>query len=362
MTAGEATARLRRFGRRVGWPLRIGLVVGLVALVVTKIDIAALRAAMHPSSWGFVLAAVVANTFSVVCKGYAWKGVVDGLPSMRNRTRIRDLLSPLFVGFLFNTVLAARVGEFVKVILARRRLAARGESVRTTTLLGSVVVENLMSTIALVLVVIGVGLFLPLSRGIWITSAVLGIACLTIILVALLRRPGRRPHWMQTERLWARASRAIHHFWSAVRESHMGLRDPWQLTQVIVPSIASWLAQMAGIYFTLRAFGLEDVGWSGAGLLLVSVTVAQIFPVLPGNVGVFQAAVVVPLTHTFPVSSANALAFALGLQATEVVVGVALGFVFLMVEGTSFRELRAEAETESKDASPPSMADSLAGP
>ncbi len=183
MTASEATARLKRFGKRIGWPLRIALLAALAALVVTKIDLGALRAAMHPSSWGFVLAAVGANAMSVVFKGFAWKGVVDGLPSVRSRTRIRDLVSPLFVGFLFNTVLAARVGEFVKVILARRRLAARGEGVRTTTLLGSVVVENLMSTIALVLVVIGVGLFLPLSRGIWITSAVLGIACLTIILV-----------------------------------------------------------------------------------------------------------------------------------------------------------------------------------
>jgi uncharacterized membrane protein YbhN (UPF0104 family) len=119
---------------------------------------------------------------------------------------------------------------------------------------------------------------------------------------------------------------------------------------------------MAGIFFALRAFGLDNVGWAGAGLLLVSVTVAQIFPLLPGNLGVFQAAVVVPLTHTFAVSSAGALAFSVGLQATEVAVGVALGFVFLMVEGTTFRELRAVAEEEDGDPYTENFADPLGGP
>ena len=46
------------------------------------------------------------------------------------RTRYRDLLPPLFVGFLFNTVLAARVGEIVKVLLLRRRMERRAASGR----------------------------------------------------------------------------------------------------------------------------------------------------------------------------------------------------------------------------------------
>ena len=354
-------ATVRRIIRRISWPLRILVLGGAAALVVWKVDMGALRAALHPQSWAFILAAIGANTASVVFKGLAWKGVVDGLPAIRARTRLRDLVSPLFVGFLFNTVLAARLGEFVKVLLARRRLTARGENVGSTMLLGSVVVENLVSTIAWVGVVITVGLFLPLSRSVWVTTLIVGFVCLAIVLVALFRSPGRHmPPWMSTGPLWVRATRAFARLWGAVRESHLGLRDPRQFAAVVLPSIASWGAQLVGIYCALRGFGLDVAGWSGAGLLLVTVTVAQIFPVLPGNVGVFQAAVVVPLTHTFPLSSATTLAFAVGLQATEVVVGVAIGFVFLMIEGVSFRQLRAEAEAESGSTSYP--ADALAGP
>lgn len=343
------TATLKRIVRRLGWPIRIALLVGAAALVVWKVDIHALRAALHPHSWGFIFAAVGANTLSVVFKGLAWKGVVDGLPAISRRTRLRDLVSPLFVGFLFNTVLAARLGEIVKVLLARRRLAARGETVGNTILLGSVVVENLVSTIAWVAVVIGVGLFMPLSRTVWITTLVIGCVCLALILVALLRSPGKHtPPWLSTGSLWNRASRAFARLWGAVRESHVGLRAPRQFAAVMGPSLASWAAQLVGIYCALRAFDLEVVGWRGAALLLVTVTVAQLFPVLPGNIGVFQAAVVVPITNAFPVSSANALAFAVGLQATEVLVGVAIGFFFLMVEGVTFGQLRDEAEAEAR--------------
>lgn len=345
------TTRLRTLVHKIGWPLRIGMLVAAAALVIWKVDLGALRSALHPSSWGFVLAAIAANALSVVFKGLAWKGVVDGLPGMTARSRLRDLVSPLFVGFLFNTVLAARLGEIVKVLLARRRLGAHGQKISNTMLLGSVVVENLVSTIAWVAVVVTVGLFRPLSRSVWITTLVVGFVCLAVILVAVLRKPGAHgPPWMSTGSLWMRASRAFARIWGAVRESHVGLRNPRQFAAVVVPSLASWGAQLVGIYCALRAFGLDVAGWDGAGLLLVTVTVAQIFPVLPGNVGVFQAAVVVPLTHTFPISSAGALAFAVGLQATEVVVGVAIGFVFLMVEGVSFRQLRAEAEAETQPA------------
>ncbi len=343
----STTLRLRRLARRYAWPLRIAVLLGAAALVAVKIDVEAFRTALHPASWLMVIGAITANGASVVFKGLAWKAVVDKLPGMTRRSRMRDLISPLFVGFLFNTVLAARLGEIVKVMLARRRLAARGERVRNTMLLGSVVAENIMSTVALVVIVIACGIFMPLSRTIWIITAVLGAVSISILLVAILREPRRHmPPWLSTGTLWARATRAIQRFFSAVHESHASLRHPGRLTLVAVPSLLSWVAQLAGVYLALRAFGIDQVGWGGAGLILVSVTIAQIFPLLPGNVGVFQAAVVVPLTHSYDVSSANALAFALGLQATEVFVGVVIGFLFLLSEGIGFSELRDEAERE----------------
>ena len=118
------------------------------------------------------------------------------------------------------------------------------------------------------------------------------------------------------------------------------------MSRVAIPSLGTWIAQWAGIYATLGAFGLGYVGWGGAGLLLVTITLAQSFPILPGNLVVFQAAAVVPLTASYGVSAADALAFSIVLQATEMAVGVAVGFIFLLFEGVSFKQLRREAEQE----------------
>jgi len=349
--------------RRVIWPAaRIAVLVLVAALVAWRVDWGSVREAFRLERWGFVLLAVGANFASVVFKGVAWKGVLDGLPALHRRVRVRDLLSPLLVGFLFNTVLAARVGEIVKVLLARRRLTRRGESVRSTVLLGTVVAENLVSTIAWVAFVFAIGIFLPLPSYAWISATVLGAGALVVVVVALLRSPGRQlPPWLDTGPLWARATRAVARLWGAVRESHLGLRDPRQMGVVAIPSLLTWLAQWAGIYCTLLAFGLGEVGWGGAGLLLVTVTLAQIFPVLPGNLVVFQAAAVVPLTASYGVGAADALAFSIVLQGTEVVVGVAIGFLFLLVEGISFRDLRREAEAEAQ-IEPDAPVDTLAGP
>ena len=362
----EAAGPRRTLGRRLVLPVaRVLIIAAVGAVAVWKLDLGEVRDAFHISSWGFLVVAVLANFASVGFKGLAWKGVVDALPSLHARTRYRDLLGPLFIGFLFNTVLAARVGEIVKVLLLRRRLIRRGERPPTTTLLGTVVAENLISTVTWVLVVVSIGLFLPLPSYAWFASIGLGAACLAVMVVALLSSPGRQlPPWLRTGPLWARATRALSRLWGAVRESHLGLRDPRQMSVVVAASLATWLAQWAGIYFTLYAFGLERVGWGGAGLLLVTVTLAQAFPVLPGNLLVFQAAAVVPLTASYGVGAAEAIAFSVVLQATEAIVGVAVGFLFLVAEGVGFGQLRQQAEEEERrvDRSGPDAVDTLAGP
>jgi Lysylphosphatidylglycerol synthase TM region len=324
------------------------VIAAVGALVAWKLDWATLDRVVHPASWAFLFVAVGANFISVAMKGFAWKGIVDGLPGLERRSRFRDLISPLFVGFLFNTVLAARLGEVVKVLLVRRRLKSDGHDIRATTLLGTVLAENLVATIAWVALVVSIGIFLPLPTYAWLASIGLGVVCLGIIVAALSRRAsgGSLPSWVTRSRLGARIGRAIARLWEAVRESHQALRNPRQMAIVGSACIATWLAQWAGIYATLNAFGLERVGWGGAGLLLVTVTLAQAFPVLPGNLVVFQAAAVLPLTQSYGVGAGQALGFSVVLQFTEAIVGVAIGFLFLMSEGMSFGQLRREAEAE----------------
>jgi hypothetical protein len=73
--------------------------------------------------------------------------------------------------------------------------------------------------------------------------------------------------------------------------------------------------------------------------------VAGIFPLWPGNVGLVQAAVALPLV-SYGISYAHGFAFGIGLQAIEASVGVGLGLLFLAREGLSFAMLKRMPEEE----------------
>jgi hypothetical protein len=67
--------------------------------------------------------------------------------------------------------------------------------------------------------------------------------------------------------------------------------------------------------------------------------VATVFPLWPGNIGLLQAAVALPLVQ-YGVAYSTGFAYGLVLQVLEMSVGVGIGLVFLAREGLSFAVLR----------------------
>ena len=87
--------------------------------------------------------------------------------------------------------------------------------------------------------------------------------------------------------------------------------------------------------------------------------VATIFPLWPGNIGLLQAAVALPLVQ-YGVPYSVGFAYALVLQVIEMSVGVGVGLIFLAREGLSFASLRdmpeeseAPAADEDEETHPP---------
>ena len=104
-------------------------------------------------------------------------------------------------------------------------------------------------------------------------------------------------------------------------------------------ALVSWLTQIAGIYWTLDAFGIRK-GVSAAALVFLVSTLVQLFPIIPGNIGSFQLAVAYPLAQTYNIDTGRAIAFSIGLQVIEAALATGLGFIFLSREGLSLAEAR----------------------
>src|SRR5262249_1758088 len=100
-----------------------------------------------------------------------------------------------------------------------------------------------------------------------------------------------------------------------------------------------WLCQLFAVWTTMKAFHI-DLDLPAAGLVLVLMNVATIIPLWPGNIGLLQAAIALPLWDEYGVPYAKGFAFGLGLQAIEASVGIGFGMLFLGREGLSFAALR----------------------
>ena len=99
-----------------------------------------------------------------------------------------------------------------------------------------------------------------------------------------------------------------------------------------------WLCQLFAVATAMRAFHIHQP-LAVAALVLVLMNVATILPLWPGNVGLLQAAIALPLV-AYGVAYGRGFAFGLGLQAIEASVGIGVGLLFLAREGLSVGMVR----------------------
>ena len=107
---------------------------------------------------------------------------------------------------------------------------------------------------------------------------------------------------------------------------------------------AGWICQLLAVWSTMFAFDIH-VPIAAAGLVLVLINVATIFPLWPGNFGLVQIAIALPLVK-YGVPYARGVAFGVGLQAIEASVGVGVGLIFLTREGLSYATLKEFEQVE----------------
>ena len=104
------------------------------------------------------------------------------------------------------------------------------------------------------------------------------------------------------------------------------------------------MLQCTSCYVLLIALGLDHrAGFAAAAGVLFAVNVTAVLPAAPSNIGVFQAACVAVLHGAFHVSTADAIAYGIVLQAVEVTTAVAMGIPALLREGISWRDVKLRA-------------------
>ena len=303
-----------------------------------------------------------------ICRSLRWNNL---LAPLGVKVPAGPLLAISSVGFMAILALPARLGEFVRPGLLRRR------GVSASAALGTVAVERIVDGLMISLFVFGAfyAINSPSAPRWMMPTAYLALgvfaAALVFLVFAMWRPDGTVRFCLQLTLLPRLAPRVAAVIEAKLLEMIRGfavLRDRRNLAAFSAWSLVYWIANGLGVWALARGFGLELSAMGGLATMgLVAVGIS--LPNSPGLVGQFQWFTLLGLSlylgptvmceagATCAPLHAQALAFAIANHLLQVAWYVAMGALGLASPWVSFADLRL---ARSSGGAPPAGGEKLA--
>ena len=317
-----------------------GTVLAAAALLAVGAD-RVLAAALDAAPIG-ILVALVPMALSLLVRAEAWNTILRAAAPPGACVRRAETARATMIGVLMSATLPARLGELSRCLVMARHLGRVREQLPLVA--GTVASQALLNLLALALlgglVLATVGIFQGGAGALVLATLAPAAALLALVGVpTLVRGPGTGTDAGLLRRTAASAARALERArvgFAVFRRRRLGA---W----ATLAQLTAWLLQLLACYVLLVALGLDDrAGVGAAAAVLFAVNAAGALPVLPANLGVFQAACVAVLA-AYGVGPAEALAYGVILQGLELAVAAGLGAPALVGEGVSWRQMRVRA-------------------
>jgi glycosyltransferase 2 family protein len=278
--------------------------------------------------WRWVIAAIGLNLVSVLARSLAWETVIrQAIPPPRPRFPL--VFSAFSVGLFANALLPGRIGELARVAVLNRRLPPKRGA--WATLVGTVFAHRVFDVIPVILLIVYVVLTARIPA--WAITSLEVFVGIGVALFAFAMATARLRHRPTLDELGV-----VRRLLAMGREGLAVMRAPLATVVAILFQTSGWICQLLAVWASMRAFHI-NLALPAAGLVLLLMNVATVFPLWPGNVGLLQFAIALPLTR-YGIAYAHGVAFGFGLQAIEASVGVGIGLVFLAREGLSLGMVR----------------------
>jgi uncharacterized protein (TIRG00374 family) len=336
----------------------ISLLISAISLfaVLHKIDWAKLEVAIANLDIRYLAAAIAVFLTTFFVRTMRWKVLLD--PS--KVIAFRRLFSVIFIGYMANNVLPARLGEFVRAYVLGRK-----EGVRKSTTLATIFIERIFDGLSLLFIL---GSILVAHTMGWISmahdfpssvkwaSVFAGLAFVGAFgfVLALEFWPGLTQLLTGMIRKFAPESVAhkLESILLAFAEGVSCLRSFKTLVFVFGASLLVWAIEGSTYALMGQAFHLT-IPLRAYFIAMVIVNLGTIIPSAPGFVGVFQFFCMISLAM-FGVPKEVAVGYGLVLNVAEYLPVTLLGIMFLAAEGLRFNSvMNREGEGDTEPASPP---------
>ena len=311
---------------------------GLALLALAHIGLDRVAASLLASKPGLVAAGLGLMCASMFARAIAWHAILVAAPTWR-RAKKRDAMQGTFIGVLMSSTLPARLGEPSRALIVARRLGRARETL--PVVLGTMVSQTLLNLLALG--ILGIAMFSSVNpldgrHGALIAAAVAPLAALAVVLIAPALVPSTSVS--RSARMDALMA-GVRHGLARLRDGLRVFSHPRQAAAATAIQLAAWALQWMSCWLLLMALGMDArVGVMGAAAVLFAVNATAVLPATPANIGVFQAACVAVLVGAYHVSTPEALAYGIVLQAVEIATAAIMGLPALVNEGLSWRDVR----------------------
>jgi phosphatidylinositol alpha-mannosyltransferase len=331
-------ARRTRTLRRVGLAATSLAGAGLAAIALQRVGVTRVAASLLASKPGLIAACLALMCAAMFVRAISWHAILSAAPTWR-RAKRRDAMQGTFIGVLMSSTLPARLGEPSRALIVARRLGRARDTL--PVVLGTMVSQTLLNLLALSILggvtLSSVSVLDGHDRPL-LLIALAPLAVLSIVLLApVLVPPAAVSRSRRLQALLAGLRRSL----LRVREGLRVFRQPRQAALATGTQLGAWALQWLSCWLLLTALGLNvpDPLAAAAGVLF-AVNVTAVMPATPANVGVFQAACVAVLSGAYHVSTPDAIAYGIVLQAIEVATALIMGMPALLNEGLSWRDVR----------------------
>jgi glycosyltransferase 2 family protein len=336
----EVGAASLSLGRRLRDPRTIGsivipiVIIALLALTLRgRNGLDQLPGYIASANPLLLLVALGVYYLSFPLRGYRWSILLRG---SGEHVTVRDATEILYVSWLVNCVVPAKLGDIYRAYLLRmNQLVSLGRT------LGTVFIERIFDLFAIAI--------LGLAAGFWsfrtgfdpYVQFVLGIGVVVVIALAvgmvLMRSFGRRvigrlPVPQRIVELYERFEEGV--FALPAR----------QLPRLGFITGAVWACESFRLFFVVQSLGFGDIHLGISGVVFVALAAALLtaVPLTPGGLGVVQAGVIGILTYVYNVPLSQAGAIAIVDWAMSVGSVIVFGsIVYILSDKT--KGLRAEA-------------------
>ncbi|RLB03179.1 MAG: hypothetical protein DRG55_00975 [Deltaproteobacteria bacterium] len=323
------------------WQIPVGIAISLLLLylVFGRVDLRGFLEAFHGADYLLLLPVVGVIFGNMALRALRWNYLLSPV----KKVHFSHLLGTLFIGFMANNLLPARMGD-----VARGYLLGKLERMPKTSSFATLVAEKLLDGITVLssLFILSFAVknlrAYPSFKKALSIGGYISLGLFVITLVALFLIKERSETFMRLFKPSGWSENAKRHLYS-FRDGLLW-SERWDcLLLSVLYSYLTWGTYALAIYLTCLAFGLR-VPLSAPFLVMVAICLGTVLPITPGYIGTYHAAVTYSLL-LYRVPMETAAAISLVFHALYFLPTTLVGFFYLWRYQLTFSALRDTASS-----------------